>query len=59
MSDWEDLCKKHKAWDEVKQDIRDNGLSDDAPWKRCVKYLDINYMTDDCWSDLLTAYPQS
>jgi len=54
---WIELCAQHKAWGLAQADYIDNGMSDDAKWKRCLKSGNINNMDDNCWTALKAAYP--
>ncbi len=53
------ISEKHQAWADAASDYVDNGMAEDAKWKRCVKSGNINNMDDDCWTNLIAEYPQN
>lgn len=53
---WLEMCARDQAWALAQADYVDNGMSDDAKWKRCVKSGSLGSMDDDCWTNLIAAY---
>lgn len=54
---WEQKCIKYAAWDRAREDYIENGMEENAKWKRCVKSGNMNHMNSDCWDDVIAAYP--
>jgi hypothetical protein len=48
-----DWNARREAWNTATLSWVENGLDEDAQWKRCLKSRDIKLMTEDCWTALL------
>ena len=53
--DWDTICIRSSAWERAWEDRFT--MNDDANWKHCVKSGSMGMMDDDCWTNLIAAYP--
>ena len=56
MDTWNETCEKQQAWEKATTDFIENGMVEDAKWKRCVKSGAMSKMNRSCWTDLLRVY---
>lgn len=54
---WEEECKRHKAWEEVKKALIEGNAVENRRYKRCLKYGQLNDMTENCWAELFIDRP--
>lgn len=54
---WIQTCERDQAWQRVRINYIENGMNEDAKWKRCFKISDKIGMDDSCWTDLIAAFP--
>lgn len=57
---WGQKVERSNAWNEAMEEYVANGtILADARLQRCISSGSMQCMTDMCWTNLLTAYPQS
>lgn len=57
--EWIQQCARDQAWSRAQTDYTENGMTEEIKWKRCVRSGSYNSMDDDCWTELIAAYPQN
>lgn len=54
---WLELCAQHQAWARARTAFIELGMTEEIKWKRCVKSGSMDLMDEDCWADVIEAFP--